>query len=154
MSESFHAWVEEARSKFIVDLVDMIRVKLMEQRSQRKIISASWRGQLVPHVEEYIRDITKKDHFIIRQSSSSRAEVEGIHERHDVDIEMKVCSCGFWQLSGLPCIYSAAFIGTTQHILWHTYVDDHYYLYRLSINVLINFHIYVMIVSKILPYFL
>ncbi|PKU65752.1 hypothetical protein MA16_Dca025444 [Dendrobium catenatum] len=67
MSESFNAWVEDARSKPVVDLIDMIRAKLMEQRSQRKIISASWRSQLVPHVEEYFRDITtRKVHFIIR----------------------------------------------------------------------------------------
>ncbi|KAI0518929.1 hypothetical protein KFK09_006366 [Dendrobium nobile] len=135
MSESFNAWVEDARSKPVVDLIDMIRVKVMEQRSQRKIISASWRSQLVPHVEEYIRDITtRKVHYIIRQSTSSRAEIEGIHERHEVDIEMKFCSCGFWQISGLPCIHSAAFIGTTQHILWHTYVDDHYYLNRYKMT--------------------
>ncbi|PKU81075.1 hypothetical protein MA16_Dca017450 [Dendrobium catenatum] len=66
MSESFNACVEEARNKSVVDLVDMIRAKIMEQRSQRKVISSSWRGQLVPHVEEYIRDITtRKEHFKI-----------------------------------------------------------------------------------------
>ncbi|PKU59816.1 hypothetical protein MA16_Dca027652 [Dendrobium catenatum] len=131
MSESFNAWVEEARSKPVVDLVDMIRAMLMEQRSQRKQNSSTWKGLLVPHVEDYIRDITtRKEQFIIRLSTSVRAEVEGLNERHEVDIEKKECTCGLWQLSGLPCIHGAAFIGTTQNNLWHSYVDDHYYTYR------------------------
>ncbi|XP_028550332.1 uncharacterized protein LOC114579560 isoform X2 [Dendrobium catenatum] len=101
MSESFNAWVEEARNKPVVDLVDMIRAKIMEQRSQRNVISSSWRGQLVPHVEEYIRDITtRKEHFIIRQSTLTKAKVEGLHERHAVDLEKKDCTCGVWQKSG------------------------------------------------------
>ncbi|XP_020680751.2 uncharacterized protein LOC110098307 [Dendrobium catenatum] len=120
MSESFNAWVEEARNKPVVDLVDMIRAKIMEQRSQRNVISSSWRGQLVPHVEEYIRDITtRKEHFIIHQSTLTRAEVEGLHERHAVDLEKKDCTCELWQLSGLPCLHSAVYIGTTQHSLWY-----------------------------------
>ncbi|KAL0918903.1 hypothetical protein M5K25_010949 [Dendrobium thyrsiflorum] len=102
-------------------LVDIIRAMLMEQRSQRKINSYSWKGPLVPHVEEYIRDITtRKEHLIICQLTATRAEVEGLYGRHEVDIEKKECTCGFWQLSGLPCIYSDAYIGTRQHTLWHT----------------------------------
>ncbi|PKU68947.1 hypothetical protein MA16_Dca002215 [Dendrobium catenatum] len=101
----------------------------MEQRSHRKIQSGSWRGQLVPQVEEYIIDITTmKGQFIIHQSTLTKEE--------------KDCSCGFWQLSGLPCIHSAAFIGTIQHSLWNTYVDDHYYVYRyvIFLNYLHNMH--------------
>ncbi|PKU70681.1 hypothetical protein MA16_Dca026810 [Dendrobium catenatum] len=76
----------------------------MEQCSHRKIQSGSWRGQLVPQAEEYIRDImTRKEKFIIRQSTLTKVKED--------------CSYGFWQLSGLPYIHSAAFIGTIQHSL-------------------------------------
>ncbi|PKU68916.1 hypothetical protein MA16_Dca010660 [Dendrobium catenatum] len=93
----------------------------------------SWRGQLVPQAEEYIKDITtRKEHFIIRQSTSSKAQDEGLHERHEVDIEKKDYTCVLWQLSGLTCIHSAAFIEARQHILWYTYADDHYYLYKMA----------------------
>ncbi|PKU80922.1 hypothetical protein MA16_Dca025506 [Dendrobium catenatum] len=41
MSESFNSWVEEARSKPVVDLIDMVRGMIMEQRSQRKLNCSS-----------------------------------------------------------------------------------------------------------------
>ncbi|PKU61943.1 hypothetical protein MA16_Dca023140 [Dendrobium catenatum] len=135
MSESFNSWVEEARSKPVVDLIDMIRGMIMEQRSQRKVNCSSWKGPLVPCMEEYLRDITTtKDHFLIRQSTPSKAEVEGRYERHEVDIENHICSCGFWQVSGLPCVHGAAFIGSKHYNIWHTYVDDHYYTSRFASN--------------------
>ncbi|XP_020689434.1 uncharacterized protein LOC110104602 [Dendrobium catenatum] len=107
MAESFNSWIEEARSKPVVDLIDIIRGMLMEQRSHRKLNSNSWKNPLVPCVEEYIRDVTtRKEHFIIRQSTPTKAEVEGIKDRHEVDIESHMCTCGFWQLSGLPCVFA------------------------------------------------
>ncbi|PKU87576.1 hypothetical protein MA16_Dca025881 [Dendrobium catenatum] len=134
MAESFNSWIEEARNKPVVDLIDMIRGMMMEQRAQRKLHSTSWKGPLVPFIEDYIRDVTtKKEHFIIRQSTSTKAEVEGSFDRHEVDIENHFCSCGFWQVSGLPCTHAAAFVGTNLHNLWHTYVDEHYYSYRFVI---------------------
>ncbi|KAI0488264.1 hypothetical protein KFK09_028091 [Dendrobium nobile] len=88
MVESFNSGIEEARSKPVVDLIDIIRGMLMEQRSQRKLNSNSWKNPLVPCVEEYIRDVTtRKEHFIIRWSTPTKAEVEGIKDRHEVDIE-------------------------------------------------------------------
>ncbi|KAI0493727.1 hypothetical protein KFK09_023851 [Dendrobium nobile] len=115
MSESFNSWVEEARSKPVVDLIDMVRGMMMEQRSQRKL---------------NCNVTTTKDHFIIRQSTSTKGEVEGRYERHEVDIENHICSCGFWQVSGLLCVHGASFIGSKQYNLWHSYVDDHYYTSR------------------------
>ncbi|PKU69781.1 hypothetical protein MA16_Dca019057 [Dendrobium catenatum] len=41
-AESFNAWIMEARNKPVVDLIDMIRGKLMEQRATRKMTSWSW----------------------------------------------------------------------------------------------------------------
>ncbi|PKU85898.1 hypothetical protein MA16_Dca011829 [Dendrobium catenatum] len=134
MAESFNSWIEEARNKSNVDLIDMIRGMMMEQRSQCKLHSASWKGPLVPFVEDYIRDVTtRKEYFIIRQSTSTKAEVEGSFERHEVDIENHFCNCGFWKLYGLPRMHSVAFVGTNCHNLWHTYVDEHYYSYKLVI---------------------
>ncbi|XP_020676059.1 uncharacterized protein LOC110095035 [Dendrobium catenatum] len=131
MAESFNAWVEDARSKPVVDLIDTIRGMLMEQRSHRKSNSVSWNKPLVPCVEEYIREVTtKKEVFIIRQSTTTKAEVEGVSERQEVDIESHTCTCGFWQISGLPCVHVAAFVGTKNNNLWHTYVDEKYYNYR------------------------
>ncbi|PKU75158.1 ubiquitin-conjugating enzyme E2 S [Dendrobium catenatum] len=132
MVESFNSWIEEARSnKPVVDLIDMIRGMLMEQCSQQKLNSNSWKSPLIPCVEEYIRDVTTtKEHFIIRRSNPTNAEVEGIKDRLEVNIENHMCTCGFWQLSGLPCVHAAAFVGMSHQNLWHTYIDEHYYSYR------------------------
>ncbi|KAL0921330.1 hypothetical protein M5K25_008392 [Dendrobium thyrsiflorum] len=66
-AESFNSWITDARTKPVVDLIDLIRGKLMEQRAQRKMNSLTWQRELVPYVEEYIRDITtRKDHLVVR----------------------------------------------------------------------------------------
>ncbi|KAI0513721.1 hypothetical protein KFK09_009751 [Dendrobium nobile] len=134
-AESFNAWIVDAKNKPVVDLIDMIHGKLMEQRATRKITSSTWHREFVPHAEEYIREITTmKDHLLIRQSSYHRAEVESLHCRHIVDIETKECTCNVWQLTGLPCIHAIAFIGKKEHPLWHTYVNDYYYVYRYRLS--------------------
>ncbi|XP_028549256.1 uncharacterized protein LOC114579299 [Dendrobium catenatum] len=130
-AESFNAWIGEARTKPVVDLIDLILGKLMEQRSARKMTSLTWHRELVPHAEEYIREITtRKEQLLVRQSSLYMAEVESLHSRHIVDVENKDCTCNVWQLTGLPCIHAIAFIGMKEHPLWHTYVNDYYYVYR------------------------
>ncbi|PKU63310.1 hypothetical protein MA16_Dca013354 [Dendrobium catenatum] len=125
-AESFNSWIVEARNKPVVDLVDIIRGMLMEQRDMRKMNSMTWHRELVPQEEEYIRNITtRKDHLIVRQSSVWKAEVEGVHSRHIVDVEKRECTCRVWEVTGLPCIHVVAFIGMKEHPLWHSYIDEH-----------------------------
>ncbi|KAI0503818.1 hypothetical protein KFK09_014761 [Dendrobium nobile] len=133
-AESFNSWIVEARSKPVVDLVDIIRGMLMEQRAMRKMNSLTWHRELVPQAEEYIRNITtRKEHLIIRQSSVWKAEVEGIHSRHVVDVEKRECTCRVWDVTGFPCIHAVAFIGMKEHPLWHSYIDEHYYVARYRV---------------------
>ncbi|KAI0502600.1 hypothetical protein KFK09_017554 [Dendrobium nobile] len=130
-AESFNAWIVEARTKPVVDLIGLIHGKHMEQRSARKMTSLTWHRELVPHAEEYIREITtRKEQLLVRQSSLYMAEVESLHSRHIVDVESNDCTCNVWQLTGLTCIHAIAFIGMKEHPLWHTYVNDYYYVYR------------------------
>ncbi|PKU64264.1 hypothetical protein MA16_Dca005187 [Dendrobium catenatum] len=71
-----------------------------------------------------------KEHLIVRQSSVWKVEVEGIHSRHVVDVEKRECTCRVWDVTGLPCIHAVAFIGMKEHPLWHSYIDEHYYVAR------------------------
>ncbi|KAI0508164.1 hypothetical protein KFK09_014298 [Dendrobium nobile] len=108
-AESFNSWIVEARNKPVVDLVDIIHGMLMEQRAMRKMNSMTWHRELVPQAEEYIRNITtRKDHLIVRQPSVWKAEVEGVHSRHIVDVEKRECTCRVWEVTGLPCIHAVA----------------------------------------------
>lgn len=53
----------------MVDLVDMIRGMLMEQRSERRLTTCGWRVELIPYVEGCVREVTThKELFVIRQS--------------------------------------------------------------------------------------
>lgn len=58
MSKSFNSFIGEARSKDVVDLINMTRGRLMELKAERKAHSMSWRGELVPYIGEYILDVT------------------------------------------------------------------------------------------------
>ena len=59
LSESFNAWVLEARSMPCVDLVDQIRIKIMEKLNERRKFGAKWKGVLAPMTDRYVKKMSK-----------------------------------------------------------------------------------------------
>ncbi|CAL1408306.1 unnamed protein product [Linum trigynum] len=47
---------------------------------------------------------------VSRQSHNMRCEVKMGAEGYIVDLTSKECSCGYWQLSGLPCCHAVSAI--------------------------------------------
>ncbi|PKA56152.1 hypothetical protein AXF42_Ash015637 [Apostasia shenzhenica] len=50
---------------------------MMEQINKRRLIVGKWKSDIVPMIENFIRDIkTSRNHFIIKQSSNNMAEIK------------------------------------------------------------------------------
>lgn len=53
-AESFNNWIREARHLPIIQLVDAIRGKIMEQMAKRKIKATAWVGEICPKMEKIL----------------------------------------------------------------------------------------------------
>lgn len=112
MSESFNALDLEARSLPCVDLLDQIRIKIMEKRNQRRKLAAEWKGILVPMANRYVKD------WHVRRPDDMTAEVDYLDKKEVFDIVLRTCTCRKWQLSGLPCRHACEVIGEMRNAKW------------------------------------
>ncbi|GAA0174367.1 hypothetical protein LIER_27770 [Lithospermum erythrorhizon] len=72
-----------------------------EQEKKMKI-----KGVVGPNVSKVLREREKHIHeYITRPSGSPRYEVTSAKHSFVVDVEKKICSCGLWQLGGIPCVH-------------------------------------------------
>ncbi|CAI9276461.1 unnamed protein product [Lactuca saligna] len=96
----------DIRYKPVLDLLDAIREKLMERFDKKRS----------KNLGEYQ----------VCRSSDNKAEVKYKGYHWDVVLNEKICSCRKWQVTGLPCVHAAAFIGFTREPSWDKYVDTYF----------------------------
>ncbi|KAK1302025.1 hypothetical protein QJS10_CPB12g00598 [Acorus calamus] len=107
----FNAWINKVRGFFIIEMVDMIRHKMMERMDHIRAFRKKWRGKLVPNVFKYVQTLVKGiGQYIGRRSNDHRAEVVGPKITCVVRLDERTCSCRVWQVSSLPCVHAATFI--------------------------------------------
>ena len=59
LSESFNTWVLKTRYMACTDLVDQIRIKIIEKRNERRMLAAKWKGVLVPMADRHVKELSK-----------------------------------------------------------------------------------------------
>ncbi|XP_028087144.1 uncharacterized protein LOC114287891 [Camellia sinensis] len=90
-AESYNNWIGGARELSITCMVDMIRVQIMTQLSDRRAESRRWTMKLCPVMEKKLVDSLElaKSWDVIVAS----------------DTVLETCSCHEWQLNGFPCCH-------------------------------------------------
>ncbi|XP_038981150.1 uncharacterized protein LOC120110401 [Phoenix dactylifera] len=127
LSESFNAWISEARHRPVLDLLDVVRQKIMVKMEARRRMAARWKGNLVPVVMKYVRDISLKlGDYNVYRTSDYRAEVIETNGRHEVILNEQRCSCRLWEVSGIPCVHAAAFICSMRGANLENYVSEYF----------------------------
>nr|XP_043625843.1 uncharacterized protein LOC122597295 [Erigeron canadensis] len=123
VSEAFNSWIGDLRYQPVLDLLDVIRDKLMVRLYKKRKIAEKWKGTLVPKAKIYINNISKNfGEYEVRRSSDNRAEVNFKGRRWEVVLNERKCTCRVWQVKGLPCIHVSAFIGSIRDTHWDKYV--------------------------------
>ncbi|KAL7179081.1 hypothetical protein ACSBR1_042455 [Camellia fascicularis] len=104
--ESYNNWIGGARELPITCMVDMIRVQIMTQLSNRRAESKRWTTKLCPVMEKKLVDsleLAKSWDVIV--GSDIVLEVHSSISFY-VDIGRQTCSCHEWQLNGFPCCHA------------------------------------------------
>lgn len=105
----FFNWVSEADELPITQMIDILRVKMMEMIYTRRKESNQWGTRLTPLKEEKLeKEIIKSRPLQILRVNGCVFEVLDDFSSHVVDIDNWGCSCKEWQLNGLPCCHAIA----------------------------------------------
>ncbi|XP_028100996.1 uncharacterized protein LOC114300305 [Camellia sinensis] len=103
--ESYNNWIGGARELPITCMVDMIRVQIMTQLSNRRAESKRWTMKLCPVMKKKLVDSLKvAKPWDVIVPSDTVLEVHCSISFY-VDIGRQTCSCHEWQLNGFPCCH-------------------------------------------------
>ncbi|MQL94571.1 hypothetical protein Taro_027221 [Colocasia esculenta] len=95
LTESFNNWIHDARSLPILQMVDKIRVQMMEMAAKRKIDAALWDKPYCPKVQKIIKkNLQERRSLAIRHSDGIKFEVVESMKTYAVDLHLQTCSCG------------------------------------------------------------
>ena len=92
---------------------------------------------MLPSVINELKMKSRNLKYTIKGSGELKPEVSGLTKdnypwRHAVDLEVKTCSCGQWQISGKPCTHAICLIGSLRQLKLEDYVHDYYSLERFK----------------------
>ncbi|XP_031382149.1 uncharacterized protein LOC116196530 isoform X1 [Punica granatum] len=109
--EEFNKWILKARELPIIQVIEQIHHKLMEEFQDRRLKSNSWFSILAPSAEKRMLEaIAHASTYQVLRSDEVEFEVLS-HERSNiVNIDSRSCSCRDWQLFGIPCSHAVAAI--------------------------------------------
>ncbi|KAL7182379.1 hypothetical protein ACSBR1_041147 [Camellia fascicularis] len=104
-AESYNNWIGGAHKLPITCMVDMIRVQIMTQLSNRRAESKIWTTKLCPVMETKLVDSLKlaKSWDVIIARDTMLEVYSSIS--FFVDIGRRTCSCHESQLNGFPCCH-------------------------------------------------
>ncbi|GJS19595.1 hypothetical protein Tco_0448227 [Tanacetum coccineum] len=100
ISECFNSLIVEARRKPIINMLEDIRIGLMERMQRMREKHAKWADGICPNI--------RKKNWRVVPSGESRFEVRNGYEGFKVDERLRTCTCRGWQLTGIPCQHGLA----------------------------------------------
>ena len=117
MAESLNHWIDEFRYVPVLRMFDGIREKLMEKWSRSEAKANRWRGDYSPWCLEMFdvnRGLATRCKVIF--NGDDGYEIREGRNRHNVLLAKKMCTCRFWDLTGIPCKHSIS-------AMWHARID-------------------------------
>lgn len=110
MCESFNAWIIDSRFHPVITMLEGIRRKVMERIQVNRSKCAAWQGTICPNSFKKLKISIKQSGWchVISNGAGQYEVKEKEKRRYTVDLAKRTCSCGYWQLAGLPCCHAIA----------------------------------------------
>ncbi|CAN1823399.1 hypothetical protein LINPERHAP1_LOCUS30362 [Linum perenne] len=129
--ESFNNAITKFRDLRIIKLLEGIRTYAMVRMVDQHKAFAAMRDVICPSILEQIEWTKIQARACIIQPSLDDVLQCTDHGRvFVVDLRRHICTCGYWQLSGVPCVHGVAAISYMRYDVTE-YVDK-YYTVRLA----------------------
>ncbi|XP_074277505.1 uncharacterized protein LOC141601136 [Silene latifolia] len=131
MSETFNAYIINARSKHLIYMLEDIRTSIMKRLVEKKMDMEGSTHVVCPRVQERLEiEEDKASTCKVLPSKPTLFQVQDGIDGLTVDLEARTCTCKKWDLTGIPCSHAVSAIFSI-HGHAEDYVSDHYYRYRL-----------------------
>ena len=103
-TESFNSTITKARAKAMVPMLEMIRRQAMKRIAKRNIASHKHDGMRTKYVAKMLTE-EKKIADLCTTTPGTRGVFEVTYEENSYSVNTirHTCSCGKWQISGVPC---------------------------------------------------
>ncbi|KAL7192535.1 hypothetical protein ACSBR2_024376 [Camellia fascicularis] len=125
--QSFNSWVRDKRHLFSTNLVDAIRVKLMEQFSKRIEVGNKWNRIVCPFAAKKLeKTFNDTKAWIVKKCSDDIHEIQLDHSVM-VDIGKRSCSCRLLEIDSFPCKHGFCAIKRSENDL-NCFLDDYYHV--------------------------
>jgi hypothetical protein len=114
LSESFNATILSARDKPILTLAEWIKNYLMNRIIQSSIKLENWEHRIMPNpLKRLEKEIKMAGSWGPILTNTEAWQVSHIYNQQQfiVDTQKKTCTCGFWELVGIPCRHAIAALG-------------------------------------------
>ncbi|KAI8561440.1 hypothetical protein RHMOL_Rhmol04G0339700 [Rhododendron molle] len=128
LAECFNRWIKDERCLPVTQLVDAIRMKLMEQMSRRKEESLRWKTTVCSTWDKRLAGLFQFSRtWVVRKSSADVYDVRG-NPSNTVNICQRRCTCREWQLNCFPCVHAVCAIRKSGRDL-NDFVEPCYLVY-------------------------
>ncbi|KAH7843974.1 hypothetical protein Vadar_023028 [Vaccinium darrowii] len=124
--ECFNNWIKDERHLPVTQLLDCIRLKLMEQMSNRRVCAMKWNGVCPVMDKKLAAAFNFSRSWTVTTSHANLFKVR-CNPSVSVDIGLRTCSCGEWQINSFPCVHAVCALKKSGKNL-NEYVDRYYFV--------------------------
>ena len=125
-AEAFNIMIMKARDQPILTMLNTIHQIVMCRIVTENSVKEKWGGIVCPRMERLIESrekLTQK--YCTRYAGGRNYEVSTQDHSFVLDVEKQECSCGLWDLSGMPCVHVVC-VYTSEHKDPRLFVDKSY----------------------------
>ncbi|XP_012839271.1 PREDICTED: uncharacterized protein LOC105959677 [Erythranthe guttata] len=120
--ESWNGKTTSIRGLPITNLVDGIRSILMMWMCTRSEDAKGWATKLCHDVDINVNDLVQQGRVWFARKSSEHVYEVMCSPNAIVDVNLRTCSCGMWQISGVLCAHAACVLFKSSN-LKYDYID-------------------------------
>ncbi|KAK9285521.1 hypothetical protein L1049_024715 [Liquidambar formosana] len=104
MAESFNGWLGDLRGRPVLTMLESIRSKLMGRICRRYEKGCSWNTLITPNICKKLNALVHEaGRMALTYAGQDEYEVAEQTTRYFVNLQLRTCNCGAWEISGLPC---------------------------------------------------
>lgn len=107
ISESFNNYILQWRSMPIIDMLENIRNAVMRRIVRKRKLFLGRSDELCPEIRKLMNiNISKSRQCFPLDAGDLKYEVTNFGNKFTVDLRRKVCGCGYWNVTGIPCSHA------------------------------------------------
>ncbi|KAK1592272.1 hypothetical protein Q3G72_022079 [Acer saccharum] len=109
MIEAFNSMLKDFKARTFLNLIEFIRRMVMAGFQVRKEVCGKWKYELPPNVNKKIVENGVESRILkIIHAGEGKYELMGLCRAYTAKLQEKICDCGAWQISGVPCSHALA----------------------------------------------